>query len=373
MSESKRTGEVVHGPVGNGPQQGMNCISHGQPTPLLSSNQNAAASTSTAGASTPAAAASAPNADNNTQTVAVRGTSSAAAALASTHYEAARATAQQPVRQHATPATPAATPPQPHAAIPASSSLQPQHVAPLHLRYTMPIHILQPPAGPGGYPMIGTRPSETPEVFRHRKLRSGKWTSEEESYADILIELFEKGHIDEKNGCTLRSFLSKKLHCAPMRISKKYAGKGIGKMVYLSKTNITGVDGVGSAVYNANMTRLREAEVNFLKIVYPEMAPVGFIYHTSFFLISKLVNRKDPYVYCLASLLFNPLPTVSALPSSSVTVCATLFSSTECTGKRTLLILILLLDNGQFSFSFLSRRLSLLSLTCSRITTKTFR
>ena len=76
----------------------------------------------------------------------------------------------------------------------------------------------------------------TPEIFRGYKLRSGKWLPEEEKYAQLLIALFEKGHImDCENGATLRAFLSQKLHCAPMRISKKFAGQGIGKIVYLSK------------------------------------------------------------------------------------------------------------------------------------------
>ena len=79
-------------------------------------------------------------------------------------------------------------------------------------------------------PTAVNKEPDVPPFFRNRKLRSGKWTAEEEAYTDLLIELFEKGHIDEKNGCTLRSYLSRKLHCAPMRISKKYAGKGIGKI-----------------------------------------------------------------------------------------------------------------------------------------------
>lgn len=99
-------------------------------------------------------------------------------------------------------------------------------------------------------------------------LRSGKWTPEEETYANILIELFETGEVDKfehhlrnnhinnirekeeyqqqqqkhlphnteiSNGMTLRSYLSRKLFCSPMRISKKFAGKGIGKRVYMSR------------------------------------------------------------------------------------------------------------------------------------------
>ena len=65
----------------------------------------------------------------------------------------------------------------------------------------------------------------TPLVFMNQKLRCGKWAPAEEAYAVLLIEYFEKGIIVEcENGVTLRSFLSRKLHCSPMRISKKYAG-----------------------------------------------------------------------------------------------------------------------------------------------------
>jgi hypothetical protein len=145
--------------------------------------------------------------------------------------------------------------------------------------------------------------TQIPLIFRNRPLRSGKWTEEEEEYADLLIELFEKGQIlEEKNGCTLRSFLSRKLHCAPMRISKKYAGKGIGKMVFLSKTNnhhhqaaaaaalmmgypppscIAGAGtsglctGTTTAASAASTTRLLEAEAKFYKVAFADAVPTG--------------------------------------------------------------------------------------------------
>ena len=85
--------------------------------------------------------------------------------------------------------------------------------------------------------------------------------------------------IDEKNGCTLRSFLSRKLHCAPMRISKKFAGKGIGKMVFLSKSQFTPID---PNVYRANLARLQDAEIKFLKVVYPELSLVSFVSNCHF-------------------------------------------------------------------------------------------
>jgi hypothetical protein len=61
--------------------------------------------------------------------------------------------------------------------------------------------------------------------------RSGKWTPEEERFANRLIHDFELGLLaDCEDGCTLRSYLARKLNCAPMRISKKFAGKCIGKV-----------------------------------------------------------------------------------------------------------------------------------------------
>ncbi|KAL3932934.1 MAG: hypothetical protein SGARI_003829 [Bacillariaceae sp.] len=106
------------------------------------------------------------------------------------------------------------------------------------------------------------------------KRRSGKWTLEETEYAELLIELFEKGQVlDEKNGATLRSFLSRKLFCAPMRISKKFAGQGIGKKVFSSKVNspFLDVNKPPPASFYSNMTRLREKETKFLKVAFPDL------------------------------------------------------------------------------------------------------
>ena len=164
----------------------------------------------------------------------------------------------------------------------------PMNVHTLAMAYHQPINTgipLHLPAlgAPGAIPpgsfhqlAAAIKASEVPPVFRDKPQRSGKWTREEEEYAELLIDLFEKGHINEKNGCTLRSFLSRKLHCAPMRISKKYAGKGIGKMVFLSKCNFRGMgDGIGSPAYHANMQRLRQAESTFYKSCIPELNVVS--------------------------------------------------------------------------------------------------
>ena len=66
-----------------------------------------------------------------------------------------------------------------------------------------------------------------PEHFE----RSGKWTSEEENFCNRLIVEFEAGSLEDcEEGCTLRSYLARRLRCAPMRISKKFAGRCIGKV-----------------------------------------------------------------------------------------------------------------------------------------------
>eukprot|EP00607_Mallomonas_marina_P006419 CAMPEP_0182427780 /NCGR_PEP_ID=MMETSP1167-20130531/19521_1 /TAXON_ID=2988 /ORGANISM="Mallomonas Sp, Strain CCMP3275" /LENGTH=247 /DNA_ID=CAMNT_0024610255 /DNA_START=69 /DNA_END=812 /DNA_ORIENTATION=+ len=62
--------------------------------------------------------------------------------------------------------------------------------------------------------------------------RSGKWSDEEEAYAVKLIDAFRNGCVypcmSDKR-LSLRSFLSKKLQCNRMRISKKFAHiRGLG-------------------------------------------------------------------------------------------------------------------------------------------------
>ena len=157
--------------------------------------------------------------------------------------------------------------------------------------------------------------SERKDEKEHVILRSGKWTAVEEAYANILIELFEEGRIDEyekrmdsdgynnnndskdeskpakfkiENGMTLRFYLSRKLFCSPMRISKKFAGRGIGKLVYMSQRpgsfyRIRQRFGLSSGPMSSNPTpvvwsandwnklnRLKEAESNFLILAFPQ-------------------------------------------------------------------------------------------------------
>lgn len=64
-------------------------------------------------------------------------------------------------------------------------------------------------------------------------LRRGKWSAEEEQYVNAIIYRFNQGTLPVPAGTTLRSYLSDKLNCDPMRITKKFTGEeAIGKRVF---------------------------------------------------------------------------------------------------------------------------------------------
>lgn len=48
-------------------------------------------------------------------------------------------------------------------------------------------------------------------------LYSGRWTTEEEMYAEFLIDEFKAGHLDIPKGLSLRCFLAQQLQCSPKR------------------------------------------------------------------------------------------------------------------------------------------------------------
>lgn len=77
--------------------------------------------------------------------------------------------------------------------------------------------------------------------------RRGKWTVEEEEYVARVIQDFNSGFLNAPAGYTLRSYLSDKLQCDPMRITKKFTGEScIGKRVFhpavRSAANATAID-----------------------------------------------------------------------------------------------------------------------------------
>uniref|UniRef100_A0A7S2WTG3 Uncharacterized protein n=1 Tax=Rhizochromulina marina TaxID=1034831 RepID=A0A7S2WTG3_9STRA len=68
---------------------------------------------------------------------------------------------------------------------------------------------------------------------RARFSRKGKWSEEEEQFANLLASNFKKGLIDVPEGVTLRFFIASQLGCDPMRVSKKFHGlESLGKLVF---------------------------------------------------------------------------------------------------------------------------------------------
>lgn len=99
----------------------------------------------------------------------------------------------------------------------------------------------------------------------HGPLRKGKWTNEEEKYANKIISYFNKGLLGIACGTTLRSYLSEKLNCDPMRITKKFAGAScIGKQVYQPAEESS----VTTATIMKIEGELKELEQAFLKRLF---------------------------------------------------------------------------------------------------------
>lgn len=153
----------------------------------------------------------------------------------------------------------------------------------------------------------------TKQIFSQMKLRKGKWTIEEEKYANLLIREFENGTVSDcENGCTLRAFLSRKLHCAPMRISKKFAGKNcIGKHVFFARNRPS------TPYQQESNQRLIALEQQFYRSVLQETPSVP-IPTTS---VSSLNNPQLPSGHSLSH-TFHQIPTESMLKSLAMPMTA---------------------------------------------------
>mmetsp|Transcript_3145 Transcript_3145/g.12618 ORF Transcript_3145/g.12618 Transcript_3145/m.12618 type:complete len:306 (-) Transcript_3145:391-1308(-) len=104
-----------------------------------------------------------------------------------------------------------------------------------------PVEDLQGPEASSRAPDTGIDAQDAPdapdsggsESPPKKKLRRGKWTPEEEAYVERIIHDFNAGLLDVPAGTTLRTYLSQKLNCDPMRITKKFTGAScIGKRVF---------------------------------------------------------------------------------------------------------------------------------------------
>lgn len=63
-------------------------------------------------------------------------------------------------------------------------------------------------------------------------LRNGKWTPEEELYVQCIIKEFLAGSLPVGQGTPVRLVLARLLNCSPMRLSKKFQRKALGKHTY---------------------------------------------------------------------------------------------------------------------------------------------
>jgi len=78
-----------------------------------------------------------------------------------------------------------------------------------------------------------------PKVQEIIKTRKGRLVKEEEEYANFLSKEFFMGLADIKEGTTKRSYLSMKLTCTKMRISKKFKGEVFVPNMYAISTLLT--------------------------------------------------------------------------------------------------------------------------------------
>ena len=137
------------------------------------------------------------------------------------------------------------------------SALPPQMQYGLHpAQMQQFVAMMQPSVAPPKAVRVVNNPP--PEV----ELRRGKWTDEEEAYANALMVEFQSGKIPVQEGMTLRNFLAKLLQCDPMRISKKYVGANcIGKQVYRSRPDEAAA--MSEEEKTTNRTALLELETKF--------------------------------------------------------------------------------------------------------------
>ncbi|GMF62813.1 unnamed protein product [Phytophthora fragariaefolia] len=84
------------------------------------------------------------------------------------------------------------------------------------------------PTRPSPMNKSGKKPSQRvlkrSDYSQHGRVRSGRWSVEEENYAKAMIEAFKAGYLPLHGNVSLRKFLSEVLVCHPMRISKKFVG-----------------------------------------------------------------------------------------------------------------------------------------------------
>ena len=119
--------------------------------------------------------------------------------------------------------------------------------------------------------------SNTATVASPSNLRKGKWTTEEERYAQAIISMFNRGLLPIAAGTTLRCYLSEKLSCDPMRITKKFAGAScIGKQVFMPAGDFkSSVNQSELARLEQDLRRLQETFENKLALRSSQIGAVS--------------------------------------------------------------------------------------------------
>lgn len=122
-------------------------------------------------------------------------------------------------------------------------------------------------------------------------LRKGKWTPEEEEYTAKIIRFFNTGALALPEGTTLRAYLAEKLHCDPMRITKKFTGSScLGKRVYHSSEATP----ASSAEIEAARIILTDLETKFwMKLIKSESTPLA-IGHSANPMEGDVLIRRVP-------------------------------------------------------------------------------
>ncbi|KAJ8602086.1 hypothetical protein CTAYLR_001635 [Chrysophaeum taylorii] len=134
----------------------------------------------------------------------------------------------------------------------------------------------------GGLPPPQLVPTQPASGFRR-----GKWTPEEQDYAEHLITSFTAGTVANcDEGITLRAFLARELRCDRMRISKKFAGASIGKLIFRRR-------GPPDAETERRLKELRDAFQRSVS-TFPDSFTLGTLYQAAPAPAPPTEDKKPP-------------------------------------------------------------------------------
>ncbi|OQR96564.1 hypothetical protein THRCLA_07254 [Thraustotheca clavata] len=92
-------------------------------------------------------------------------------------------------------------------------------------------------------------------------VRTGRWSKEEEEYANAMIEAFKTGVLPLPGTMSMRKFVSELLRCHPMRVSKKFVG--YVRKYHWYTTHLAESEGIAPNVVMAMYAQLSRLEQAF--------------------------------------------------------------------------------------------------------------